>query len=283
MTSSLRAIEKTMSALWMNRRAREEFLLTGDLSSTGDCGDKSIVSAAAPADIDRRGVELYSTLLQYGHQDVMRSIYPFCAKIIGSKWEDVVSDYIETYPPQHYNLNRMASRFPRYLSENGAKWTAKYPFIVELADYEWLEMELLEQDTKIQVSPSISFSKPEEFESHGPLINPVLAIRKYNYPIPTLAERLQATHSRRKTVAQARTHVVVYRHPEHFCKFLEIGETTSKVIETAREKKQSYNELISLAVSSSAGRDPQQTVLEFIAMTEKLHELFVFVGSEAVR
>lgn len=280
MTSSLRDIEKTMRALWMNRNARQEFLQSGVVSGIADLKDPASAQALA-TDIDRRGVELYATLLQYGHQDVMQSIYPFCARVIGNKWEDVVCDYLETYPPEHYNLNRTASRFPQYLSNS--KWTARYPFIVELADYEWLEMELLEQNTKVAVTSSISFTKPEEFETHAPLINPVLAIRKYAYPIPTLAERLQATHTKRKTVPQVRTHVVVYRHPEHYCKFLEIGETTSKVLEAAREKKQSYSDLISIAVSASQERDPQKTVLDFITMTEKLHELFVFVGSEVVR
>src|SRR5277367_133169 len=132
--SSLREIEQTLTTLWMNRDARARFL----------AGKNASISPDLAKQIDRGGVELYAGLLNYGHHDVMNSIYPLSAKLLGKNWPAIVDDYLETFPPHHFNLNRTAKQFPGYAEQSLSEFTERFPFLPELADYEWVEMELLE-------------------------------------------------------------------------------------------------------------------------------------------
>ncbi len=210
--SSLRDIEKTLTSLWMNRDARAEFLDSG----------KCDLDATLAAQIDRDGVELYAGLLNYGHHDVMLSIYPLCAKLLSSHWEEVIDNYLDVFPPSHFNLNQTAKQFPEYVTNHLQEFTAKYPYLSELADYEWIELELLEHHAST-VSPSELeiLQTPEHFAQFGPILNPALIIRKYQHPIIAIAEKLEGPKRKPGKVSPKQTHVVVYRDCENNrCRFL---------------------------------------------------------------
>ncbi len=282
MSASLRKIEKAMVTLWMNRRAREKFL-------HGSGGKKSAKTAidTLPSelrnDIDKRGVSLYANLLNFGHHDVMESIYPGCAKILGEKWERAVGDYLERFPPNHYNFNRTAERFAEFLEKHGDRYLKKYPYLAELADYEWLELEILEKDVEVTVSPHQTLTQPEQFASLAPVVNPSLVVRHYRYPITDIVDHLHDDCCLPSAVEPEATSVAVYRHPDtHLCKFLRLGALAARVVEVSAESRQSYSALVALVVSLSGGRDPQQSVVEFLELIDKIQSLYLLVGSEAV-
>lgn len=272
--SSLRDIEKTMTTLWMRRQEREAFLE----------GDESKINADIAGQIDKSGVELYASLLNYGHQDVISSIFPFCAKLLHKHWEEIVDDYLEEYPPNHYNLNRSAERFPEYLDRHQPKLKKRFPYIVELADYEWLELELLEKDAIPPQSELETLESPEQFADYAPIVNPALALRRYNYSIMKIAEEIESSCQKPRNSSRMPTNIVVYRDPcGNRSRFLEVGSVAASIIEMALEGKAPYSELISFAVSMNPNHDPQSTVIEFLAMVENLQENHLFLGNRKLR
>jgi hypothetical protein len=125
-------------------------------------------------------------------------------------------------------------------------------------------------------------SKPEHFIQFAPLINPVLLLRQYEFPISEIVEKLD----NKKSVSAIKPHasrVAVYRHPiTNHCKYLDIGEVAFEVIQASKDVPHSYADLISLAVSRDANPDPQKTVVEFLDLVEKLQEIQVFIGSTKI-
>lgn len=268
-SASLREIEKTLTKLWMSRDARESFL-------KGNAGE---IDPKIAAQIDKDGVELYATLLNYGHQDVMRSIYPFTARLLGSAWQSTVDHYLAQYPPNHFNLNRTAMRFSAYLQEHGARWQNQFPFLCELVDYEWVEMELLEIDAEPPVSELCGLQSPEQFTQYAPILNPALILRHYRYPMIKIVSQLETSKRLPRNVSPVETNVVIYRDPQNNnCRFLEVGPTAAMVLEKVHENV-SYAELIQLAVSLNAGADPQKVVADFIGMIENFQDIRVFLGN----
>lgn len=278
---SLHEIEKTLCSLWMNREVREAFLYGAGTKKKHKRPAPSVSLAPELLEqIDKNGVRLYASLLNIGHKDLMVNVFPGCAKLIGDKWPEVVDHYLEQYPPNHYNLNRSAERFSEYLSRFGDRYLRKYPFIAELADYEWLELELLEHRGQIKTYTNAPLTSPADFESLRPVVNPVLAVRRYRFPIPTIVDHLEDDCCLPKDVAPKPATVLVYRDPQsHACRFLEVGEMTAKIVQATLANSLSYKELAALAVSEAQGMDPQQCLVEFIEMVEKLQSLGLFVGS----
>jgi hypothetical protein len=268
---SLHEIEQSLSSLWLKESFRESF-------NKGE----STVSPSIASSLDKTGVELYATLLQYGQQDLMASIYPYCAKVLKKKWEPSVKEYFLLYPANHYNLNRAAQRFPTYLKNQGSDFLKKYPFLAELAEYEWLELELLEIDQVVTTQPNLVLSKPEHFIHYAPLLNSVLLLRQYEYPVSLIVDKLESKKSI-TAVKPETSRLAIYRHPlTNHCKYLDLGQIAFEVIQASMDRPHSYADLISLAVERAANVDPQKTVVEFLDLIEKLQELQIFIGSTKI-
>lgn len=270
-TASLKDIENSLKVLWTNRQSREEF--SRGLVPEG-------VHPEIASEIDIKGVNLYSSLIRTGQNDLMQSVYPICAHLIGKGFNDVVARYYEVYPPVHHNFNRAAERFSIYLNEHGDRYLRKYAFIPELADYEWLELETMENPKEVTALEQVELNDPSVFDQYGPVVNPSCAIRKYQYPITKIVEWVQEGARLPRRVKKDPVIMAVYRAKESDkCKFLELTNLSCALVEEASENKVSYSDLIKLAVTESKSKDPQKTVIEFLQLVEKLNELELFVGS----
>lgn len=270
MSPSLHDIEKTLTALWIDRVKRDEFL----------AGDSSWLDPKIDKEIDRSGLELYADLLNYGHHGVMSSIYPLCEKLLGKVWQGAVELYLEECPPNHYNLNRMAKRFPEFVMEHLPEQIERFPFLGELADYEWVEMELLEYNEDTPRSDLASLQSPTEFAEYAPIVNPASIIRHYQFPIIEIASKIENSKRKLAKVRAKKSYVVTYRDPKtNRCRFMDVGETAAALIESAKAQATPYTQLITQAVALNPDSDPQTTITQFIELVDNLQSSNVFLGN----
>lgn len=276
---SLREIENTIATLWLDERARQ-WLLVG--RKKGQPAPPSLAGAPASvlAEADREGIKLYGGLLNFGHHDVMDSVYPFCRRLLGKKWEQVVDDYLLKFPPDHYNFNRLCSRFPEYCTTYGGDLLSRAPYLPELADYEWIELEKMELDVEIPAAAQIDLSNQALLATHGPVVNPTLTVRKYSYDIPAIAERIENGQNPARTVAAETTYVAIYRHPQsQLCRFLALESGAAELVQAALAKPHSYQDLIAMAVRIASPCDPVEAVSDLLQLLEDLNESRLLVGS----
>ena len=277
---TLSDIEKTTKTLLLNREIRVQALLANDFVSSKDCFKSNELSQDVLSHLDKDGVFLYAGLLSHGYHEVMDSVYPGCAKLIGDEWSTVVDHYLNEYPPSHYNLNQLAKRFCEYLVQFGGKFTDEFPFLIELADYEWLELELMEFDGAVEKLTYQALTDVKQFENYGPQINNVLTIRKYKYSIPQIVDCLLDDEKSVAYVKEKPTTVAVYRDPETlYSRFVELEATSAELLALVQEKATSYKDLMIKALLLNVGIDPQQAVLDFLTLIEKLREYRIFLGS----
>lgn len=268
--ASLREIEQLLCQLWMRRDVREDFL---------DGRSQCLESLRHEIDVD--GVELYAGLINHGQHELMLSIYPHSARLLGASWESIVDDYFETCPPNHYNLNRAASRFPQFLQghEKGLK---RFPFIAELADFEWIELELLEIDTPLPSSEIDALRSPDQFQTYGPIVNPALIVREYSYPIMKIVEQLESGKRLSRKVKATESFIAVCRDTlSSKCRFLEVGRMACDLVRLAI-KKCTYSALISHLIATSPHKDPETTISEFLEFLEEMTDKHVFIGHQTV-
>jgi hypothetical protein len=271
---SLREIQQGVATLWANQEART--WLVKRKGKRPDC--LRDVPPEILESVDRKGVELYAELLHFGHHDVMDSIYPYCAQLLSTQWPAIVDDYLLRFPPDHYNFNRLCSRLPAYFTTYGGKYTLKFPFLSELADYEWIELEKIEQDEQIDSEPHTQLSDPAQFVTLSPLLNPTVTMRDYRFNILSIARRLEQGKKLGK-VEPERTLVAIYRQPQtHLCKFVELGEAAASIVEATRAGDKTYQQLLPLALALVPDTEPQQAVTDFLELIEELQELGIFVG-----
>jgi len=271
MTQTLRDIEQSLATLWTQNGTRSQFLA----EKKADGINEDIAGA-----IDPRGVRLYASLIRTGRQDLMRSIYPGCQKILSRQWVKLVDQYMETCPPDHYNLNKAAQGFSTFLKNHTPELVTRHGFLPELADYEWIELEIMESDLVAQRGINIQLDSPEKFQEYGPILNSVLVIRNYNYPISKLVDWLRDDVRLPRRIKKCKTNLAIYRDPEELnARFIELGDLAARIIEKISQGTISYAELLAFAVSECGSQDPQETVVQVLELFEELDELKVFLGS----
>jgi hypothetical protein len=274
MTKNLQTIEQSLSTLWTREEALSQFL-------SGSCPDG--FDEEFSREIDARGVRLYASLIRHGRQDLMKSIYPGCQKILSRQWIRLVDRYFETRPPAHFNLNKAASGFSDFLKVDCPDLVARHGFLPELADYEWIELEIMESDERESRGETIALDSPEVFNSWGPVLNPVLAIRHYQYPITKLVDWLRDDVRLPRRIKKDAINLAIYRDPDEFyARFLELGDAAIKVVERVLNGPASYSELITMVVTENQGVDPQEVVMQTLELFEQLQERCLFLGSQQV-
>jgi len=277
MTKNLATIEQTFATLWTNEGVRSQFLS----GNRPDCVEEEMA-----AQIDPRGVRLYASLIRTGRQELMQSIYPGCQKVLSRQWTRLVDRYTETRPPVHYNFNQVAAAFSEFLKNDTPEITTRHPFLPELADYEWIELAIMESDKVAKRGENVALDNPEVFAAYGPILNPVLVVRHYQYPIAKLVDWLRDDVRLPRRIKKDATNLAIYRDPEdHSSRFLELGALAARIVEMVEmveAKSVSYAELLTVAVSESKSGDPQETVMKVLELFEQLQELNVFLGSTKV-
>ncbi len=277
--SSLRDIQRTISTFWVNRDAREWLAEGGDPATVPEVVkslDRDVLH-----DADTEGVGLYGRLIAYGHHDVMDSIFPYCSELLGSEWHQAVEEYLLRYPPDHFNLNRICRHFSEFLCKYGQPYLKRFPFLHELADYEWLELEKIEDSALIVQGDPSPIETPDQIVGLGPIPNATLTVRHYHYSIPDIAIRVENGKKVRRKVPAKITNLAIYRDPEsHRVRFLELGPAASTIVETVQTERCNYQSLLRLAVSLTPELSPDQAVLDFLQLMEDLQKAYLFTGSE---
>jgi len=268
-------IESKLYRLWTNRQERSSHF--EQEAEAEDILAKSI---------DNKGVKLYSSLIELGRVDLMSSIFPVLKELVGKPFKSLVLDYFEQLPPNHYNLNQSASRFADYLLTVD-KLVARYPFISELADYEWIELAVLEDDSQNLERCSAhsmleSVSDPERFAALKPVLNCAFIARRYKYAIPRLMQQIKDEEKMPRRFKPEPTCVVVYRDPDTLdARFLEVGEVSLLLLETLKTKPgTTYGELITAAVTNQDENSVQSLLSGCLEAIEQFKSLGIIVAEK---
>ena len=162
-------------------------------------------------------IKIYRELVRNSFCDISINIYPVTYKLLSKSWDALLSDYLEKYPPGSPILNKAVENLSVYLS--GRKdILKKYPFISELAHYEWLEVEIYEREGGVKKNKILS-------------LNPIYEVCTFQYPIPEIVEMIENNKSLRKIYKQT-TNVLIYRDPEDFSvRFFELSASSLAFIE----------------------------------------------------
>ena len=99
--------------------------------------------APAPPDIEERRIALYRDLIYRGVEGFLANSFPVLRKILtDEEWHPLMRDYLKRHRARTPLFPKMPQEFLRYLQDEREEAELPYPFIRELAHYEWVETAL---------------------------------------------------------------------------------------------------------------------------------------------
>ncbi len=181
------------------------------------------ISNPAPDGIEDRRLAIYRRLLFGNISGFMENSFPVLYKIHSpEQWEALIRDYFIHHQAHTPYFPKMPKEFVEYLQ---TERTSKddYPFLAELAHYEWMGMALKFDSREIDTTNI----EPDGAFEHGILkANPVMALLSYQFPVQNISPSYKP-----EAIPEQPTYLVVYRDEEDVVGYMELNPVSARLLD----------------------------------------------------
>ena len=172
-----------------------------------------------PTGVDARRMKIYTALLYNNVEGFLLACFPVLRKVLGArKWAKLVRAFFSTHRSRTPYFRQIPDEFVQFLQN---EWTAPEdypPFTLALAHYEWIELVLSVSNRRLDRAVDAA----GDLLSGVPLLNPVLANLRYDWPVQRIAPR--------RTIQPVETFLLVFRDAGDEVQFSEINAFTARLL-----------------------------------------------------
>ena len=172
-----------------------------------------------PAGVEARRMKVYNELLINNIEGFLLACFPVLRQVLGArKWAQLVRAFFSTHRSRTPYFRQIPDEFIQFLQNEWTPADGYPPYLLALAHYEWIELVL---SVSNRVADRV-FDAAGDLTDGVPLLNPVLANLRYDWPVQRIAPR--------RKVLPAETFLLVFRDPEDQVQFSEINAFTARLL-----------------------------------------------------
>ena len=193
-----------------------------------------------PADVEQRRMRIYSELFYNNVESFIADSFPVLRQITDDEaWHEMIRDYFQRHKAKTPLFPELPREFLYYLEHERQASEQDYPFMLELAHYEWLELALslseLEPDQEIIQGDLL----------HGvPVLSPLAWLFSYRYPVHQIGPDFLPDEA-----PQQPSYLLLYRDAEDEVHFMELNPVTARLIHLIQENAQQSSEQMLLEIA----------------------------------
>lgn len=208
-----------------------------------------------PHDIEARRMNIYNELLFNNVESFMSSGFPVLRSITpDEQWTQLIRDYFETHKATTPLFPEMTREFLRYLEHERIAQDDDYPFMLELAHYEWVELALSISEQEIRFD---GINVKGDLLEGVPILSPLAWPLSYHYPVQLIGPEFIPT----EPGAQP-TYLVVYRDLKDDVHFLELNPVTAHLLQLILEDKQRTSRQMLIAIAEQLQHPNPDVVIQ---------------------
>lgn len=180
-----------------------------------------------PANVKPERMAVYRELFFNNVESFLSSGFPVLRKILTDpQWLELVEDFFARHQSQSPYFSEISEEFLAFL-QNERNNPDDYPFLLELAHYEWVEMAL--SIAQAELPPFTEYI--EDFLAHKVTVSALAWPLAYQYPVHEISPDFLPT----TPPAQA-TYLIVYRDLDDEVRFIQISPITFRLLQIIEEK-----------------------------------------------
>jgi len=172
-----------------------------------------------PAGVDARRMNVYNELLFNNVEGFLLACFPVLRQVLGArKWKRLVRAFFSTHRSRTPYFRQIPDEFVQFLQNEWAPPEGYPPFTLALAHYEWIELVLSVSNRSVECA----VDSQGDLLDGVPLLNPVLANLRYEWPVQRIAPR--------RRVQPEETWLLVFRDAQDEVRFSEINAFTARLL-----------------------------------------------------
>ena len=230
-------------------------------------------NAPAPGDIEERRMAIYRDLLYRNVESFLANSFPVLRKVIrDDDWHSLMRKYFKNHQSRTPLFPKMPQEFLQYLQDNEETAENLYPFLLELAHYEWVELALSIDSREIRQD---GLDTGGNLLSGVPVLNELSWSLAYNYPV----HRIGPDYLPVEKPGQP-TCLLVYRDRQDSVRFIELNPLAARLVDCLKENEEnkSGREILMEIAGEIAHPDPEIVVNGGCAILEDMREKEVVLG-----
>ncbi len=217
-----------------------------------------------PADVKEERMAMYRALFFNNIEGFLSGNFPVLRKILDDKqWYALAQDFFAKHPFQSPYFSQIPEEFLDYL-QNESESSEDFPFMLELAHYEWVEMAL--SIAKEDVVASNQYL--ENLLNRNIALSPLAWSLVYQYPVHKIAPAFLPLEA-----PEQPTFLIVYRNSEDEVNFIEITPITYRLLEIIQEHENPLAEdCLRQVARESNHSDPELIIASGLQILKELAE-----------
>jgi len=186
-------------------------------------------TSVCPNDVAPQRMQMYRELFFNNVEGFLASNFPVLHKILDQEqWQQLAQDFFSQHQSTTPYFSEIPEEFILYLQNERQAQADDYPFMLELAHYEWVEMALsIAQDSLPEQSSEPTLTLTQKIS-----LSPLTLLLAYQYPVHKISPKYLPAEA-----PEQATYLVVYRDKLDEVNFIELAPMSFRLLQTLQEQQ----------------------------------------------
>jgi hypothetical protein len=222
-------------------------------------------NAPIPEGIEARRMKIYRDLFYKNIEGFISGGFPVLHSITDDEqWHAMVRDFMVRHRCETPYFLEITQEFLDYLENERVNPGNDYPFLFELAHYEWVELALMVSD---DVPDMTGVNPVADLIDHPVQVSPLVWNLQYTFPVQHIGEAYLPQSAPEKP-----THIAVYRDRQNEVQFMELNSLTALLLDKLQQESE---RTVGDIVSELHEMLPQLPLEQFVAGARKTMDEFL--------
>ncbi|GAA4351811.1 DNA-binding domain-containing protein [Kangiella taiwanensis] len=178
----------------------------------------------SPTGIESRRMKVYQDLFYNNIENFCKNSYPVLRSITSDdKWHRMVRDFFTEYRAESPYFIEISKEFFNYLSEHRKSEADDFPFMLELAHWEWMEVKTVSAKENILTIPH---ERNGDLFNEPVVVSPLAHSLVYEYPVHRIGNSFIPNEP-----PETPTFLLISRNRKHEVDFMEGNSMTYRLLD----------------------------------------------------
>jgi hypothetical protein len=230
---------------------------------------------SGPRDVEDRRMAIYRDLLYRNVEGFMARSFPVLRKITpDDRWHDMIRDYFRRHRARTPLFPRMPLEFLYYLEHERGGAHDVFPFLYELAHYEWMELELAYDQREISLA---GVDQNDNLLDGIPVLNPLCIPLVYVFPVHRIRPDFIP-----QTAPDNPSYLLIYRNLDDATGFFELNPVTARLVDLLQHNTNcSGRDLLMMIAAELQHPNPEDVVRGGHEVMQRMLEKTILTGTRS--